>query len=95
MSRPGELARLPKAGSGTKLSTVAAGRRKRSSGKRATYPTNQATDHGSKKVSIVSSHWGFARVGGLPEWATYTVESGRQLPDAGGEACSPEVGEPS
>lgn len=60
------------------------------------YPTNQATIHDEREESascpVIEVS---ASVGGLPEWATYTVEFGRQLPGAVGEACSPEVGEPS
>lgn len=60
-----------------------------------TYPTNQATVYGqiTKSASCVAIE--LASVGGLLEFATYTVRFGRQLPGVVGEACSPEVGEPS
>lgn len=80
-------------GAGTKLAFVAAGRRKRWSGKRATYPTNQATIHEKKRVSKAPSHR-VCRRRGPPEagdihcrvWATAARRCGRGMLAGGGGA---------
>lgn len=70
-----------------------AGERDREVREQHTQQTRQLSMRREKSVSCPVIE--VARVGGLPECATYTAEFGRQLPGAGEEACSPEVGEPS